>query len=411
VSNSLETLPIVIFGLLLGLGAVGSAGAQDVPSIESAMNQFGLDLFHEVRAQVGGEPNVIVSPVSAALALGMVHLGADGATERAMKATLHLPAVDREELVSAYRRLLDQLNGTDSAVALDLANSIWLNWRHQFNSDYLSQVTECFAAELARVDFSDPASADVINNWVSDATQGKIDRIVDAVEPDLAMILINALYFKADWQVTFDTSLTRPQPFRLPDGSTVDHPLMQVSERFRYLETPELQMIELPYAGQQHSMFIILPADTVTIANFLDQLTFAAWNEYVNKLIPQRGTLVLPRFKLTSDYILNRALQNLGMETAFVPGRADFSPMLADPGDSPSPELFISEVRQKTFIEVIETGTEAAAVTSVGIRLTSIQQDEPKKFFMHVDRPFAFVLTDKGTGTLLFIGQVGDPAR
>ncbi len=411
-SSFLDIVPPVLFGLILALGLTACAeGTPQELSLGTATNQFGLDLFHEVHKQAGSEPNVIVSPTSAALALAMVHMGAGGETEAAMRQSLYLPDATEEQLATAYQRLLAQLVPTDTGIRLNVANSIWLNRMFEFNPDYLGQVNNCFEAELARLNFGDPSSRDRINNWVSEATNGRIEQIIDAIEPQLAMILINALYFKADWQVQFDTAQTMVEQFTLPDSTLIEHPLMKVTGSFAYAESPEYQMIELSYVNQEQSMYVLLPSDSVTARDLASRMTFDWWKSKKTQLERREGTLIFPRFTLTTDYILNSALKDMGMAIAFSPSKADFSPMLADGSPGLSQKLFISEVRQKTFIEVTETGTEAAAATSVGIRVTAVQPNETRPFYMRVDRPFIFVLMDNSTDMMLFVGQVGDPRQ
>lgn len=412
-NSPMEIIPQSVLALMLLLGVVsGPADASESTSVETATNRFGLDLLHQVRAQASDEPNIIISPLSAALALDMVYLGAEGQTKEAMNKTLHLPDVSRGELTDLLAGTMNKLDQSDSTVVFNLANSAWLNEVWEFNQEYLSTVRSCLEAELSRVNYSDPSTRDRINNWVSEATEGKIDEIIETVEPDMAMILINALYFKADWEKQFNKSNTQIKPFTLLDGSTIDHHLMSLTDWLRYAETPEMEIVELAYKGQQQSMFVLLPSDSLTVDELLDRMTYEWWKENFDRLEYKHGHLELPRFALTSDFMLNNALTDLGMGVAFSPNEADLSSMLAG-GELPTGErLYISEVRQKTFIEVMETGTEAAAATSVGIRVTAALGDpESVTFEMKVDRPFVFVLADEATGIMHFVGKVGDPRQ
>jgi serpin B len=244
---------------------------------------------------------------------------------------------------------------------------------------------------------------DEINDWVSENTDGLIDSIVESLTPDMVMLLLNAIYLDAEWTQQFDPDETRPRPFIREDGSTVTVDMMKRTESLVVpsVQRPEYTAVELAYGAQAYSMVVVLPAPGVTVRELLADLDATAWNALLEDLHETEWTSIeIPKFTLEYDGALNDALIDMGMGNAFDPGGADFTRM-SPAGD----ELFISSVRQKTFIEVDEVGTRAAAVTVVVISTTSFQ--ETPKFV--ADRPFLLAIRERLSGTLLFAGLVGDP--
>jgi serine protease inhibitor len=370
--------------------------------VVQAYNAFGLDLFRETVAG-GKNENIFISPVSVSMALGMTLNGAAGTTEQAMKSTLAFGSMTIEEIDESYQGLIQLLTGLDPEVALGVANSVWYRSDMIFQEPFLDACRTYFSAEVEGLDFNDPGAADTINGWVSDKTNGKIEEIVDKpIDGAYVMFLINAIYFKGTWTYQFDPALTEDSDFRGPDGSLLPCRMMQQPEpgktgTFLYLGTTELQAIELPYADGWFAMTVLLPREGTDLDSFIAGLTPETWNGYIEDLEEREGTIALPRFKLEYQQKLNDVLTSLGMGIAFTPG-ADFSRMRAGGG------LWIDEVKHKTFVEVNEEGTEAAAVTSVGM-VDSV----PDIFQMRVDRPFVFVIRERHSGTVLFVGKIVDP--
>lgn len=375
----------------------------DSTLISAANTRFGFQLFSEVFGQ-DGDRNLMVSPYSVSSALSMLYNGAAGDTQQAMADTLELQGMDLQAVNQANQALAAELENADPAVQLAIANSLWARQGVPFFPEFLNQVQEFYGAEITNLDFSDPAAVDTINGWVSEQTQGKIPDIVDSIDPDQAMFLINAIYFKGNWTIEFDPSATQEQPFYLPDGSTKPHPLMGRSGNFNYLETEQFQAVNLPYGNERLSMYVFLPKDGAAdsdLAAFAETLTAENWETWMAQFSQQPGNIRLPRFKVEYDVTLNDALQALGMTPAFNAGQADFSNLSSEP-------TAIDRVRHKTFIEVNEEGTEAAAVTAITIRTTSVQI-EPEPFQMTVDRPFFYAIRDNQTGTVLFMGTIVNP--
>jgi serpin B len=363
-----------------------------------ASNAFGWDLAARVFAE-DPRPNVVLSPLSASMALGMTLNGAEGTTFEAMRTALGFSGMTREAINGAYRDLIDLLEDLDPQVRFEIANAIWANEGVPFHQAFFQAVLAAFDARAESRDFADPATLAAINDWVEDNTGGLIDSIVDQLDPALVMLLVNAIYFDGAWTTQFDSSDTRAQAFTRPDGSTVQVDMMTMDD-------PEVlagggadyAAVELPYGGEAFSMVVVLPQGATSARDFAAALDADAWDAIVEGLgAGNLALLGLPKFTLTYDTYLNDALQAMGMSVAFGPG-ADFTAM-SPIGD----ELCISFVRQKTFIQVDERGTRAAAVTAVGISVTSL----PPSFV--ADRPFLFAIRERLTGTILFVGLVEDP--
>ncbi len=372
-------------------------------------NAFALDLLRAVwAARPSDSPNVFLSPLSASMALGMTMNGADGATWTQMRDMLGFGGFEEPEINAAYHDLIALLLDLDPAVTFGLGNSIWARQGVPFQDAFYDRVTEAFGAELQERDFSDPATLAAINDWVDDVTNGRITELLDDIPGEMIMYLINAIYFQGDWRQKFDPDRTSPEPFHRPDGSTVTVPLMSMDGDIRSFWTETAMGVELPYGGDAFAALAVLPAYDRTIDQLVAGLDSATWAEWVAGLegSGSEGTVRLPRFDLEYERILNDDLAAMGMVDAFSEVDADFTrltPLDLPAGQGP-PYVFVSEVRQKTFLKVDEEGTTAAAATSVGVGLTSA----PPTFVF--DRPFLFLIRERLSGTILFIGIIGDPS-
>jgi serine protease inhibitor len=365
-----------------------------------ADNQFALKLFREI-AEAEDDRNVFVSPLSVAMALGMTYNGADGSTREAMQQVLELQGMSLEEVNQSYRDLIDLLRNLDPRVEFVLANSIWYRNTLTFEPAFIDLNRQYFDAEVSALDFSDPAASQTINAWVQDKTQGKIDKIVpDQIPWDVIMYLINAIYFKGDWTYQFDKSRTAPAPFTLADGAhtTVEMMSHGTEVPVSMASGDGFQVLDLPYGGQAFSMTVVLPNAPGDVAAVVDRLSQGDLHSSIAALHETEIHVSLPKFTLEYEITLNEVLKSLGMGIAFSADSADFSNMYTGPGNA-----YITNVKHKTFVDVDEEGTEAAAATSVEIGLTSA----PPVFV--VDRPFVFVIREKFSGTILFMGRVMDP--
>ncbi len=364
-----------------------------------ADNKFAFKLFRAINAQEG-DKNIFISPLSVGMALGMTYNGAAGTTQEAMQQTLELQGMTLEEVNQSYRDLIDLLTDLDSRVEFMIANSIWYRPEFAFEQAFLDINREFFDAEVVGLDFDGPAAGKQVNQWVADNTKGKIDKIVeDGPLSDLIMLLINAIYFKADWASQFDKSLTEDGPFRLEDGSQTTADMMWHKEPVSvWLSRGEgVTIVDLPYGGQAFSMTIAVPDSPQGVDALLGGLTQEQWDSWIADLDSTGLVVSLPKFKLEYELKLNDVLKGLGMTVAFAPGEADFARMYAPGG------IWIDWVLHKTFVDVNEEGTEAAAVTAVAM---TISAGPPS---LIIDRPFVFVIREKFSGTILFMGKLMDP--
>ena len=369
----------------------------------AADNRFAFKLFREIAGQASADANVFISPLSAAMALGMTYNGAAGGTQAAMQQALELGGLTREEVNQSYRSLIDLLRGLDPHVTFELANSIWYRHDYTFRQEFLDLGRTYFDAEVRPLDFAAPGAARTINDWVNERTRGRITDIVPDPLPDYAiMYLINAIYFKGDWTYRFDRDRTQGAPFTRADGSTTSVPMMTHGEAVpvRVYGDGDVEVLDLPYAGRAYSMTIVVPRSPAAIDSVAARLTQDRWDAWIAGLDSARLEVFLPRFNLQYELTMNDALAALGMGVAFCDsGAFDFTAM------DPLGEACLTNVRHKTWVDVNEEGTEAAAATSVEVGLVSL----PPSF--RVDRPFLFAIRERLSGTILFLGRVMDPSR
>lgn len=369
-------------------------------AIVSATPQFGFGLFRAVN-RTFADSNVFISPLSASMALGMTLNGAAGATYDEMRTSLGLPDRPLAELNGGYRALIDLLRSIDKTVDFRIANSIW--YRSTFGSAiapvFLADTKASFDAQVSALDFKSPSAPATINTWVKSSTNGKIDKIIDRIPDNMVMYLINAIYFKGAWRDPFDPKQTANAGFVAPGGQRLQVPTMTRKGKYRAALVGGTQVVELPYGGDAFVMTIAMPAEGTSINTFVSDLTPTSWQTLTATLGASSNDLYLPKFKLEWSDKLNDELQAMGMRQPFVEGGADFTRLSPSIGR----DLFISEVKQKTFVDVNEEGTEAAAVTSVGIGVTSLP------VAIRIDRPFVFAIRERLTGTLLFLGKIVKP--
>ncbi len=367
-------------------------------------NAFGFSLFRKLASEPTAG-NVFVSPLSVSLALGMAWNGAAGKTREEMQRMLGLGDASASEINESFEALLGRLRSLDPKLRLQIANSIWSRQGFPVKPEFVALCRKSLDAEARTLDFGDPGASKTINGWVDRSTNGKIREIVPDPLPGAAVLyLIDAVYFKGAWSVPFDPKRTREDLFKRPDGSTTPCRLMQRAGPMRYLEGEDFQAVDLPYGDRAFGMIVWLPKLEIGLDVFIQRLDPYRWEQWRGGFAERDGDLFLPRFTFEYERTLNDSLRGLGMTSAFDPSAADLSG-IADPRDTD--RLFVSEVKHKTFVEVNEEGTEAAAATSVEIRATSIAVGQ--RFLMRVDRPFAFAIYEKKTGAVVFIGKVVEP--
>jgi serine protease inhibitor len=366
--------------------------------VAKANTAFGLNLLHQINAT---EPNgnLLLSPLSVSMALGMTLNGAATSTFDAMRQTLAFAGQTQNEINVAYNGLLKQLRARDPKIEIGIANSIWYNTGFAVLPTFSDTVKHYFDAEVRQVDFANPASPGVINDWVSQKTSGRIKDLIDQISPDEVMFLVNAVYFKGPWTQTFHEGATASLPFRRLDGSTVTARMMSNDGAYHWVQNDDVYAVELLYGDSAFSMVLIAPVAGTSLAPVAALLEPAKWEALMASMRPARVILKMPKFKFTYEKALKDALSALGMSVAFDQQRADLSRIA-----NVKPEnLYISRVQHKTYIDVHEKGTEAAGATSVGVGVTSMPP------MLAFDKPFMFAIRERSTGTLLFVGRVVDP--
>jgi len=366
----------------------------------AADNAFAFRLLNRIAATESA-PNLFISPLSVGMALGMAYNGAAGGTREAMATTLGLEGLSLDEVNAGYRSVIDLLRALDPTVEFTIANSIWHRLAIALAPAFLDRTATYFDATVQGLDFADPAAAETINDWVSDQTRGRIDEIVTPPIPEETIAyLVNAIYFKGAWTYQFDPDRTSDGAFLRPDGSTRTVPLMRTEEPIplRYAYDDGIMIGDLTYGGGAYRMTVVVPQDPAALEGLVAGLTQSRWDGWIASLDSMELDVVLPRFTMEYERSLADDLRALGMEVAFCDNpAADFTAMYPDGG------ACISAVKHKTFVLVNEEGTEAAAVTSVEVGVTSMPP------MLIVDRPFLFAIREALSGTILFIGQITDP--
>ncbi|MEW6127671.1 MAG: serpin family protein [Acidobacteriota bacterium] len=369
------------------------------PKFMTANRQFGFKLYAEL-AKHSANKNIFVSPASILFALAMAYNGAEGETAEAMRKAMQLQNFKLEDLNAANQALKKMLETADPKVQMQIANSLWVKQGAHFNPTFATANQTFYNAEARELDFLSPAAAATINRWVNDNTRGKIDKIVDQIDRDIILFLINAIYFKGQWTKTFDPKNTREENFTLGSGQQKRVPMMTQSGSFEYFENDKFQAITLPYSNRLFEMVIFLPRANTSLADFHKSLTAENWQSWTTQFRAKEGSISLPRFKSAYEVELKAALGALGMGQAFT-DTANFSKMF-----QPPQSVAISQVKHKAVVEVNEEGTEAAAVTSITMRTTSLG---PPPFRMVVDHPFFFAIREKQSGAILFMGSIVEP--
>jgi len=368
----------------------------DVGKLVAADNGLGFRLLSRLVGQEAGE-NVFLSSFSVAMALAMAYNGAEGETKRAMAEILGLTGLGLREVNRAGAVFVSMQESLDPQVQLTIANSIWARDGIELARDFIRRIEDSYSGEVANLEFGDPGAADVINEWVIRKTREKIRNLVTSGDLSSAMlVLIDAVYFKGIWTAQFDEQRTEERAFTLLDGSRKRHPLMAQSGRYDYYENELFQAVSLPYGEGRISMVVLLPRPAVSVAGFLKALTAENWRRWTSRFYEREGDVVLPRFKMEYGADILPHLVALGGAELAGP---DFLGMGAGP-------LTISKVMHKTFVEVNEEGTEAAAATAM-----TMVMGLGHRFSMVVDRPFFCAIRDRETGLLLFMGFVLDPTR
>ncbi len=362
-------------------------------------NAFALDLFRRVAAS-DDKKNAFISPLSVTMALGMLYNGTSEEAGAEMAATLGVSDFSSGEINEYYQKMSRALLSVDPLTAISIANSIWSEQTYPVKQSFMDINKACYGAEVRSLDFSAPSAVAAINAWCAAITNNKIKTILNSIPDDAVMYLINAVYFKSKWESMFDKKDTKNENFTLEGGGRKAVPTMNQTEVFPYYRDGNVECLELTYGNGAFSMLVMLPAGDKTLDDIVESLDAEAYGNIVAGLDELELRIKLPRFKQECEFLLNDHVAGLGMNLIFQSG-GNLN------GIADDPRLAISEIKHKTFVEVNEEGTEAAAVTSVGIWVTSAGPRQPGTFY--ADRPFLYLIREKSTGAILFIGRMDDP--
>ena len=372
----------------------------EMQTIAVGNNAFACDLYAHLRTQPG---NLFFSPFSVHTALAMTADGARGETLDEMVKVLHLPKEAKARLAAGDVARFYAAGGEGYELAV--ANNLWGQQAYPWKADFLERQRTGYGAELTSVDFKDAANREaarrMINASIEKTTRDKIKDMLKASDltEKTRLVLTNAIYFKGQWLTEFDKKATKDAPFTLADGTKKDLPLMALESNFRYTETDELQVVELPYKGNAITMVVLLPKKHDGLSALEKQLSAKELDAWIRKMGPTRVNLAVPRFKSENRVQLADVLAGkMGMKLAFDGNKADFTGMATTTGGN----LYISKVIHQSFVEVNEEGTEAAAATAVVVSNFS-SLSIPKVF--RADHPFLYLIRDTKTGNILFMGR------
>ena len=380
---------------------ISNATGEGIDSVISSINRFGLDVFLTLEQENEGA-NIFISPYSLYTALSMTYEGARGRTAEEMFEVMHL--VENESLRrSSFASIQNGISG-EGDHNLSTANSIWPQYNKPFKEDFINIIKRFYLGEVNKVDFYNEyeKARILINEWVENETNGKIKDLIPrgVIDPATVMVLTNAIYFRSEWARTFDENLTKDLDFHPEDGRIVSVPMMisrGEESIYNYTEKDGVQVLELPYSGVDLSMLVLLPKDG-DLDSLINGLSWEMIQGMREDLEEMEVEVTFPKFRLSNKYFMRETLIDMGMKTAFDPS-ADFTGMLPEP-------IWIDQVIHQGFIEVDEEGTEAAAATAVVMKNYSM---EPESEIFRADHPFLFIIQERDTGNILFLGKVSDP--
>jgi serine protease inhibitor len=417
-NNQILLITIIIcVSVIIGIFILSATSSKDKPSVVDQGNKsnqsdnvsknladsqgtMGVELLQKLYTP---NENNFISPSSISLALSMAYNGATGSTKEEMRKVMHLNDISYNELNIQNQNFINLLNKTDQAVITSVANSVWADVPAKSNNnftlkqDYQDTLSKFYGGKANVVDLQSDDAKNKINSWVAQNTKNKIPTLIDKKLPEgHVYMLLNAIYFKGTWKYTFDKENTQPAEFSSASGTKKNVPMMTQNNKLKYYQDNDIQIVQMPYGkNASYSMDIILPKNT---KSFVDTLRYSQLNEYSKKLKEKDGTLLLPRFKTEFAKNLNDSLQQLGMQKVFK-DEAELT------GIS-QVKSKVSEVIHKTFLEVNEEGSEAAAVTSVGGDVTTSVGDPSDSFYMNVNKPFVILIKENKTNIPLFLGVI-----
>jgi len=396
---------VTLFLSALSAHPADTTAANDLESFAGGNTAFAMGLYARLKTADG---NLLFSPYSISACLAMTYAGARGDTAAQMAQTLRFDT-NELRLAASFGELQKQLNTEreKTGIELNIANGLWGQKDHRFLPPFLAIAKQSYGANLEQVDFRTHADTDrtEINDWVDQKTKGKITDLIQPgmLGPETRLVLVNAIYFKANWSREFDQHATIKAPFTVASNQKLEVPLMNLTAEFKYAEVDGLQLLELPYSGDDLSMVVLLPREPDGLSGVEDLLNTHALDRWLAQARKQKVAVFLPKFKLSAQFSLAKPLAEMGMTDAFSPN-ANFS------GMDGARDLFISAVIHKAFVDVNEKGTEAAAATGTVMRMSAVMMPRPTPVF-RADHPFIFLIRDNHSGSILFLGRLVDPTR
>jgi len=383
----------------------GQVTIMEERKVAYAFSSFGIDVLKKVTSKNEKNENLMISPASIAIALSIAMNGACGETREAFKQTLNLEDMELDEINNIFKVLAERIVTKSEKVELRIANSIWSRKELKLKESFVENNKKYYDSEISSLDFSNPRSVEIINKWVNKKTNGKIPSIINSISPQDLILILNAIYFNGKWEIQFDKSNTKKETFYSFNGNEIKVPMMRIEDKnFRYTENDEFSGVFLPYADKEKIMVILLPRNK-KIDKFIEELTWEKLKDWLSDFSMRKGTVIIPRFKFETFTILNNILSELGLTTA-LKSSADFCGMF----ENMDRNAYITNVIHKTYIDVNEEGTEAAAVTGIMVG-TALQHKEPEPFVFKADKPFFFMILDNRTRLVLFTGVLLDPSK
>ena len=376
---------------------------EGLDNVVNANNQFALDLYSKYKSKEG---NIFFSPYSISTALAMTYEGAKRETAQEMQSVFHF-SEDNNTRRGGYADLYSEINKKDKKYKLHTANALWAEKDFHFSNDYFNVVEQYYNGKVTNLNFKQEAekSRKTINNWIEDQTNNKIKDLIPTgvIDGLTRLVLTNAIYFKGEWVEQFNKDDTKSKDFKITPDNIIKVPLMRRTDDkaiFNYIDDSNLQILEMPYSGEDLSMLVLLPKNN-NLKALEDSLSVEKLSKWKEDLKEQRVNIYIPKFKFETKYFMTETLKEMGMPIAFSPS-ADFSGMTGEKN------LFISDVIHQAFVDVNEEGTEAAAATAVVMKLTA-SPNAPIIPTFRADHPFIFIIQQNNTGNILFMGKVVDP--
>lgn len=397
-------VPLLTAVLFWGCTSENISPGNEVNSVEIPANiadgtsSFAFDFLHNLQQTQSSEDNLFVSPLSLHMALGMLLNGAEKETAEEILKTLQMDGISVADLNNAYKTLINDLPVADLKVSLGLANSMWYKSGFEVESDFQNILKTSFNSEITGLPF-DNAAKDKINQWASDKTNGKIKKVLDEIDSNKVMFILNALYFKGDWKTKFDLKETVETPFKLDNGGSKTVKMMNVKAAFKVAGDAKYSAVQLPYSNGQFTMTLLIPQGENSIDQVLSEFSDSKWKELSSRLTERNVKVGLPRFKLEYSVKLKSTLEKMGIQKVFT-SAAELGKI------NKTADLYVDFVNQDTYLGIDEQGTEAAAVTTIGFDVTSVNPDEPK---FVCDRPFGLIISENTSNTILFMGRIKNP--